>query len=246
MIRYRFLRTAAVALELYGILGLAISVAMLVVGVTTFGQIAGLQKNLDDQRGPLIQSLRTASATVRDTASAAANFQSSINNARTSVDNAATLAASSASTARNISNTMSSISLFGIQPLAALAPQFSTSADQLQQLSGSLVSTRDALALNGSDIGRVGTDLGQLQVQLDTVATSLSQAGIFGSGQSLLAFQVAFYGMCLLVILQSAFSLVAGITLYRLQRALGTEALFPHVRRATTNGEASVSRARQS
>jgi hypothetical protein len=97
------------------------------------------------------------------------------------------------------------------------------------------VSTRDALALNGSDIGRVGTDLGQLQVQLDTVATSLSQAGIFGSGQSLLAFQVAFYGMCLLVILQSAFSLVAGITLYRLQRALGTEALFPHVRRATTS-----------
>ena len=95
MIRYRFLRTAAVALELYGILGLAISVAMLVVGLTTFAQIATLQKTLDDERGPLIQSLRAASATVRDTASATGNFQSSINSARASVDSAATLAATS-------------------------------------------------------------------------------------------------------------------------------------------------------
>jgi hypothetical protein len=43
----------------------------------------------------------------------------------------------------------------------------------------------------------------------------------------MLPFKMAFYGMCLLVILQSAFSIVAGVSLYRLQRALGTEALFP-------------------
>ena len=82
---------------------------------------------------------------------------------------------------------------------------------------------------------QVGGDLNQLQTQLDAVATSLSQPGVLGlDTQSLLPFQVAFYGMCLLVILQSAFSLVAGVTLYRLSRALGAEPLFPHIRTATT------------
>ena len=53
--------------------------------------------------------------------------------------------------------------------------------------------------------------------------------------QSLLPFEIAFYGMCLLVMLQSAFSIVAAITLYRLQRALGrTEPLFPFTKTATT------------
>jgi hypothetical protein len=55
--------------------------------------------------------------------------------------------------------------------------------------------------------------------------------------QSLLPFQVAFYGMCLLVIVQSAFSIVAGVVLYRLQRALGGEALFPHLSRTATTSD---------
>jgi hypothetical protein len=52
----------------------------------------------------------------------------------------------------------------------------------------------------------------------------------------MLPFQVAFYGMCLLVFLQSAFSIVAGVVLYRLQRALGTEALFPALGRRALPG----------
>src|SRR5205823_4052235 len=162
MLRYRFLRTAAVALEFYGILGLAISAAMLVVGITTFGQIA-----------------------------------------------------------------------------------------QLQRTAISLGTTRDALGTNRADVQRVGTDLSHLQTQLDAVAASLSQPGVLGLGsEALLPFQVAFYGMCLLVILQSSFSIVAGVVLYRLQRALGAEALFPHVRTdvrtATTIDAAEPDRVRAS
>ena len=120
------------------------------------------------------------------------------------------------------------INIFGFQPLAGLSPQFVHSADQLQQLAISLGATREALAQNGSDIQRVGADLNLLQGQLDAVAASLSQPGVLGlDTRGMLPFQVAFYGMCLLVLLQSAFSIVAGVVLYRLQRALGTEALFP-------------------
>jgi hypothetical protein len=59
-------------------------------------------------------------------------------------------------------------------------------------------------------------------------------------------FQVAIYGMCLLVIVQSAFSIVAGVVLYRLQRALGGEALFPHIKRATTSDGVGHDRVRVS
>jgi uncharacterized phage infection (PIP) family protein YhgE len=235
MFRYRFLRSAALALVAYGILGLAIATAMLVVGISTFSQVAALQRTLESERSSLVQSIKTVSATLHDTAGATTNFQQSIAQARAAADQASSLANSSAGTFRQLGAEAGAINVFGVQPLSGVAPQFSTSADQLQQLAISLGSARDALSQNGGDVGRVGGDLNQLQGQLESVATSLSQPGVLGlDAQSLLPFQVAFYGMCLLVILQSAFSIAAGVALYRLSQALGADALFPHIRTATT------------
>jgi uncharacterized phage infection (PIP) family protein YhgE len=237
MVGYRFLRSAAIALSAYGVLGLLIGAAMLVVGLTTFSNVTSLQKTLEGERLSLVQSIRTVSATLRDTSGATTNFVTSIDAARASADRASKLANDSAGTFRALGAQVSALTFFGLQPLAGLAPQFSTSADQLQQVAIQLGSTREALAQNGADVQRVGGDLTQLQAQLEAVAASLSQPGVLGmEPQGMLPFQIAFYGMCLLVILQSAFSIIAGITLYRLQRALGpTEALFPLVRRATTS-----------
>jgi hypothetical protein len=236
MVRYRFLRSAAIALSLYGVLGLCIATAMLVVGLSTFTQLTSLQTSLEAERVSLVQSIRMVSGTLHDTAGATTSFQQSIDNARGAADQASKLANDSAGTFRDLGIRLGLVSIFGFQPLAGVSPQFATSADQLQKLAISLGATRDALAQNGSDIKRVGGDLTQLQTQLEAVATSMSQPGVLGlNTQSLLPFQIAFFGMCLLVVLQSAFSLVAGVVLYRLQRALGTEdALFPIVRRATT------------
>jgi hypothetical protein len=176
----------------------------------------------------MVLSIRTVSATLRHTAGATTDFQRSIQSARDAADQASGLANDSAGTFRDMGNTLGGLSIFGFQPLAGLSPQFTHSADQLQQLAISLGQTREALGQNGADVERVGTDLGLLQTQLDTLATTVSQPGVLGlDTTNMLPFQVAFYGMCLLVILQSAFSIVAGIVLYRLQRALGTEALFP-------------------
>jgi hypothetical protein len=231
MFGYRFLRSAAIALGLYGVLGLCIAAAMLGVGSTSFTQVTALQKTLESERLALVKSIRTVSGTLRDTASATTDFQRSIDNARTSADQASKLANDSAGTFRDLGTSMNSLTIFGLQPLAGLGPQFDRSADQLQQLAISLGTTREALGQNGADVQRVGRDLGQLQVELDAVAASLSQPGVQGfDTQGFLPFQVAFYGMCLLVILQSTFSIVAGITLYRLQRALDGEPLFPLAR----------------
>jgi len=228
MIRYRLLRSAAVALCTYGVLGLFIGAAMLVVGTTTFGQVTTLQATLENERVALVQSIRTMSGTLHDTAGATADFKRSIDSARGAADQASRLANDSAGTFRDMGTSLGAISILGFQPLAAVTPQFASSADQLQQLAISLGVTRDALGQNGTDIQRVGSDLNLLQAQLDIVAASLSQPGVLGlDTRGMLPFQVAFYGMCLLVILQSAFGIVAGVVLYRLQRALGTEALFP-------------------
>src|SRR6266851_2578103 len=228
MFGYRFLRSVAVALGAYGVLGLFIGAAMLSVGMTTFGQVTTLQATLENERVALVKSLRTVSGTLQDTAGATADFKRSIDSARGAADQASRLANDSAGSFRDMGASLGASSVLGFQPLAGVTPQFARSADQLQQLAISLGVTRQALAQNGTDVQRVGADLNLLQTQLDLVAASLSQPGVLGlDTRGMLPFQLAFYGMCLLVILQSAFSIVAGVVLYRLQRALGTEALFP-------------------
>ncbi|MBV8719480.1 MAG: hypothetical protein JOZ65_30795 [Chloroflexi bacterium] len=243
MVRNRFLRSAAVALSAYGVLGLVIAAAMLVVGISTFSQVTRLQNTLESERQSLVQSIRTVSGTLKDTSAATTNFQQSIVGARNAADQASQLANSSAGTFRNLGGTTATVSVLGFQPLASLAPQFNASADQLQQLAITMGITRDSLSQNGTDVQRVGGDLSLLQTQLDAVANSLTQPGVLGlDAQSLLPFQVAFYGMCLLVIVQSAFSIVAGVVLFRLQRALGGEPLFPHIKTATTSDGEVVGR----
>lgn len=211
-----FLRSAAVALELYGVLGLFIAAAMLVVGATTFGQIQSLERSLEGQRVSLVASIRSVSGTVHDTAEATGDFERSIDGARASADAASDLANQTAGTFRAMANGLG-VQVFGVQPFVGLAPQFHQSADQLQQLAISLGGTRDALGQNAADVQRVGADLGKLQRQLEAVAGVLDRPGVLGlDDRALLPFQVAFYGMCLLVLLQSAFSLVAGVALFRL------------------------------
>src|SRR6266851_5420741 len=159
MVRYRFLRSAAVALCAYGVLGLFISVAMLVVGSTTFGQIQTLQATLENERVALVKSLRTVSGTLQDTAGATADFKRSIDSARGAADQASRLANDSAGSFRDMGASLGAISILGFQPLAGIAPQFAHSADQLQQLAISLGLTREALAQNSADVQRVGADL---------------------------------------------------------------------------------------
>jgi hypothetical protein len=228
MFRFRFLRTAAIALEIYGVLGLCITIALLVVGYSTFRQVSTLQGGLEGERATLVQSIRTVSNTLSDTAASTANFQRSIDGARASADSASSLANSTAGTFRQLGQNLN-ISVFGLTPFAGLAPQFDQSADQMQQLAISLGTTRDSLAQNGADVRRVGNDLQQLQRQLDAVAGALEQPGLLGASQQLLPFEIAFYGMCLLVFLQSLFAVVAGAALFRFQRAVGSQPLFPHL-----------------
>src|SRR4051812_6217673 len=118
---------------------------MLFVGWGTFKQVDALQATLERERASLVRSIRTVAATVKDTATSTNDFQTSINSARNSADTASQLANDTAGTFRDMAVQMN-LQIFGVQPLAGIAPQVNRSADQLQQLAISLGSTRDALA----------------------------------------------------------------------------------------------------
>ena len=238
VVGYRLLRGAAVALWLYGLLGLVVAAAMLVVWFSLFEQLSSLQKTVETQRAALVQSVRSTSTILKDSAAATADFQRSIDTAHSSADQASRLANDSAGTFRNMGASLSDLTIFGIQPLAGVQPEFDSNADQLQQLAISLGSTREALAQNGSDVGRVGSDLSRLQSQLDALANSLGQPGLLGfDTRIVLPLQIAFFGICLLVVVQSVFSILAGVVLFHIQRTLGNQRLvLTPTRTATTNG----------
>src|SRR5437868_14351981 len=88
MVGYRFLRSAAIALVTYGVLGLAIAAAMLIVGFATFTQVATLQRTLENERLALVRSIRTVSGTLHDTSATTSDFQKSIDQARGAADSA--------------------------------------------------------------------------------------------------------------------------------------------------------------
>jgi hypothetical protein len=236
MFGYRFLRFAAIGLSVYGLVGIVCALTVLAVGISTFQQVMRFQKTLDSERAAIVQSVRGMSGTLRDTAAATSDFQHSIDLARSSADQASSMANDSAGTFRGMGSSLSGLTFLGIQPLAGTKPQFDRSADQLQQPAISLGSTREALAQNSSDVARVGGDLTSLQVQLDALAISLGQPGVLGFDASgLLPLQLAFYAICLLILAQSALSIVAGVVLFRLQRS--TKSLLAlNPRTATTNG----------
>src|SRR6195256_1907985 len=127
MFRYRFLRSAAVALGAYGLLGLFISAAMLVVGTTTFGQVQKLQATLENERVALVQSIRTVSGTLQDTAGGAGGVKRRIDSARGAADQASRLANDSAGTFSAMGVSLGAISILGFQPLASVTPQFASS-----------------------------------------------------------------------------------------------------------------------
>lgn len=214
---HRFLRLAAAALSAYGILGLLVALGLLLAGGSALNQLLAVDRSLETQRVALVQSIRTAGTTLQDTVGATAGAQQSVQSASGAADQASKLANDSAGTFRELGASLASLTLLGFQPLVGLGPRFGSTADQLQLLAISLGTTRDALAHNASDVQQVGADLSRLQAQLDAMATALSQTSTFGlDARGVFVLQAALYGLCLLVVVQSALAIVAAVMLFRL------------------------------
>jgi hypothetical protein len=217
----RFLQTAGLAFAVYSLVGWFVAVAMLIVGGLTFTQIDRSREAVDQERRDVVTALRTLGSTFGDAAAATDSFDVSLGGARDSAMAASRLATDNAASFRSLAAAVQ-VQVFGIQPLAGLAPQFEQTAGQLDDLAVTLANTGTALGQNSADITRVSRDLAVAQRQIDDVAGLVEDIDILAaSGQAaLLPFKVAYFGMCVLVVLQSLFTFIGGLALLRHARLL--------------------------
>jgi hypothetical protein len=207
------LRLSGTFLVVYGLVGLAVAVLLLWVGNATFTRVLALTSQLDTQRVAVAGSLDTVATTLADTGNGTQGIQQSVDEARQAALAASQLAAQTAATFDATAQGMN-VQIFGLQPFAQVIPQLQSSSVQLQQLSGVLSSTGDALAANNRQISQVSADLNQLEQELHSASSTLRGATALTSmGAALMPLELAFYGLCVVVIMQSLFGILLGMLL---------------------------------
>jgi hypothetical protein len=157
-------RTAGWALIAYGIAGILLLVA---------GAISGMDAAARIERTAAVAG-GTLAAAARATKAAADSFtsiDSSLADAQTSADTAADLSRDASTTLDSLSAAMG-ISIFGSQPLAPLAVEFSTSADQADQLAATLESVSGSMSETRTNVAAIGVELDGLSDQLETLEGS--------------------------------------------------------------------------
>lgn len=162
-------RTVGWALVAYGIAG----VVLLVVGA-----IAGMDAAARIERTAAVAG-GTLSAAARATRAAADSFTSidgSLSDAQASADTAAALSRDASATLDSLAAAMG-ISIFGSQPLAPLAGEFSTSADQAARLADTLDSVSGSMSETRSDVATIGVELDVLSDRLEGLEGATGPGG---------------------------------------------------------------------
>jgi hypothetical protein len=208
-------RWAGVGLALYGLLGL------LVVGGTALAlapqmeQLGSLGGNLETQRTSLALTLRDTSTTLEGAAGGFAGFEQSLAQARLSTDHAAALARDVSGTMAGIGQAMR-VTIFGLQPLAELAPQFERAGAQLQQLGGDLDGIGAAMSRNVGDVQRARADLTRVQRQVEKLAIAAETARIpAGTAGDLMAIRLGAYALAAWLGGLALACVFAGVALWR-------------------------------
>lgn len=199
----RMRRRLGLALTVYGLLGIALLVPLLLLlaGPTTTAGSLGARDQLvsaiDDARG----SLRDATTAARDS--------------RTGLEAAATTAGSTgkfmtqlAGTLRSLAGTLRiEIPLIGTAPLAGAAGSFDDLANRADGLAADLETVRSSVSTSADDLGRLADDLDRLEIQLGRVGGSVDAAAGDGLGQ----LRIAAIALLAWLALPAAFSLWLGL-----------------------------------
>ena len=208
-------RWAPLGLVGYRLLGLAILAAAAVLVSAPLEQLGALGSTAETQRAALVRSLRSTSRTLTDASSAFSGFGDSLAEARRSTGRAADLS-------RDVSTTMSalargmSMTVFGVQPFAELAPGFERAATQLRELGTDLDGIGTAMVRNADDLERTRSNLVELRRQVDELAMAAERTEIpVGSPAALAALRLALYGLILWLAAPAVASLLLGLALWR-------------------------------
>jgi type IV secretory pathway TrbL component len=162
-------RTIGWVLIAYGVIGVVLLVAGAITGM---GAAARIERTAVVAGG-------TLSAAARATRAAADSFTSidgSLAEAQSSADMAADLSRDASATLDSLAAAMG-IMIFGSQPLAPLAVEFSTSADQADQLAETLDSVSGSMSETRTDVAAIGVELDSLSDQLESLEITTDPTG---------------------------------------------------------------------
>lgn len=205
------LRAAGWTLLLYGTLGIVLLVAALAIGTGPLTTADGLLSSLDG-------TLEAASDTAHSSSTALDSVDAGIEAARAGTTDAGTLVGDASATSDRLADAMS-LTILGTQPLAALAGDFRSIADQLSQLGESLRGVGTALETSTADLGAVHDDVERLAAEVDGIRGSA--AGVGASGASL---RLAYVALLAWLALPALGALAVGLALLRLARSTGRAA----------------------
>lgn len=191
-------------LVLYGLLGFALVVSGALVGLDAADRFERLATDAND-------AVASAAAATDAAADSFANVDASLADSRTSADAAAALAREASGTLTALATAMS-LSIFGAQPLLPLASEFTTSAEQAEDLAATLDGVGASLEDTRTDAARIAPRLEQLSEELRALGGAERGAGT----PPLRVFVVVLLAWLLL---QAVGSLLGGLALMRSRTA---------------------------
>jgi hypothetical protein len=202
-------------IAVYGVAGLLLVGSAAIAVARPLDQLATLGRTVETQRGSLVSALRDTSRTLADAGAGFGGFEASLAQARSSTDRAAELARDVSATMGDIGRAMG-LTVFGIQPFAAIAPQFDRAATQLQRLSSDLQGIGTALNRNSADLTTARTNLERVRSQVDRLATAADETEVPAATSSELELiRFGLYGLLAWLALQAAACVVLGLFLMR-------------------------------
>lgn len=157
-------RALAWGLILYGLAGLVLIVGGAAAGMDTASRLERLAADADG-------TLAAATRATKAAADSFTNVDASLAEAETSAAAAAGLSREAAGTLRSLALAME-LSLFGAQPLLPLSADFIASAEQAEELAGTLTTVAGSLGDTRTDVVRVGAELDALGEQLEALRGS--------------------------------------------------------------------------
>jgi hypothetical protein len=193
-------RPLAVALVVYGVVGIALVVVGAVVGLGLAARVERLAVSADD-------ALLAAARTTRTAAEAFTSVDDSLDEAGASTETAASLAREASATLASLASAME-LSIFGAQPLIALADDFTSSSEQADALADALDGVGTSLGDTRTDVAAIGVEMDRLAADLEAVRDT-SEAGSAPPVR-------AFVGLLLAWLLMPAVgSILGGLLLWR-------------------------------
>ncbi len=194
-------RTIGRLLVAYGVVGFALVLVGGLIGLDLAARVESLS-------GTATATLSAASRATDAAADAFLDVDSSLEEAVASADAASTLARDASASLRSLAAAMN-ITIFGAQPLAQLADEFTTSADQADALAGTLDAVSGSLGDTRTDVARIGPELSSLSAELTALGETPDASSTAGP--------LRLFVVLLLVwlVMQATGSLAAGFLLLR-------------------------------